>query len=285
MNLEVRSQNWKTIKKNGATLLWEPFMIDIAISWPEEFDNPSSLQKNSTFLIKCREKASPLRQYSEHDWSTLQVEKDTRSGVFFFNFLRRAASQVANRLGGIQLNALVFEEISSVVLAEIAGAVHDFRPGFKRGAVEKTWGFEAYLQNYSIKSASQSARKVLGIPHPSRKKGARYISIDGSDMCQELGNLKILEKTHPEIFATPAKVLPPFREEECGAIMTEAVKESVAGTPEATVYLLHAVEGRTIRETSKILSISRGKCHRMAEKAAQRVWGSLDSKLREIGLA
>lgn len=260
-------------------------MVDIAISWPEKLEKISPLIRNQEFIRMCKERSISLRQYSDYDWSPVGVQKDTASAKFFFNFLRRAASQVAGRMGMTQLNSLVFEEISSVALEEVASAVHDFKPGFRRGILEKSWGFEAYLQNYSLKNACGAVRKVLTSPHPTRKKKLDLVSIDGMEMSREMGNLGMLEKTHPEAFSTPPHALPTLQEEECGSMMVAAVKESVEGTPEAAVYLLHAVEGKTIRETSKMLSISRGKCHRMAERAAQRVWASLDLKLREKGIS
>lgn len=285
MNLEVRNHNWSTLKREGATLLWEPFMVDIAISWPEKLKSAQALVQNEEFIRMCEARASSLRQYSEYNWSPSTVKEDTAAAAFFFNFLHRAASQVSGRLGMVQLNSLIFEEISSVVLEEVASAVNDFRPGFKRRYTEKSWGFEAYLQNYSLKSACHQVRKVLTSPSPPRRRKVTSVSIDGMEMSKDLGNLRMLEMDHPEAFSTPENSVPRLKEEECGAMMFAAVKESVAGTPEAAVYLLHAVEGKTIRETSKLLSISRGKCHRMAERAAQRVWDSLNTKLREKGIS
>lgn len=285
MNLEVRNHNWSLLKREGATLLWEPFMVDLAVSWPTRIVRPSDMLQSEEFILKCRAKTATLRQYEDQDWSPLGMKSGSASAAFFFNFLRRAASQVANRLGVPSLNSLVVEEISSVVLEEVATAVENFRPGFKRGSVEKSWGFEAYLQNYSVKSACHAARKVLSSPAPPRKKRTESISLEGREMSQDLGNLRMLEQAHPESFSAPPRTLPVLGEEDCGALMIDAVWESVAGTPEAEVYLLHAVEGKTIRETSKILSISRGKCHRMAERAAQRVWESIDVKLRGMGIA
>jgi hypothetical protein len=150
--------------------------------------------------------------------------------------------------------------------------------------VDKTWGYEAYIQNYSIKSACGTVKKAITSPTPPRGKKTTQISINGSDLSPEFGNLQFLETKHPALFTNLPRLASDLGEEGCGALVSSAVAETLMGSPEAPVYYWHAVKGKTIRETSKILSISRGKCHRMAERAALRVWQTLNSRVQELGI-
>ncbi len=259
-------------------------MIDAAISHPLPFNNVEQVISHADFLREVAKKSAHLRQYEGYKWSVDLVKDSATRATFFFNFLRRASSQVIAKAGILQRNALLFDEVSSVILSEIACAVHDFRPGFRRGTVTKSWGFEAYLQNYTLKSAVHEFRKTLTSPAPPRGSGLSSISIDDQGGASEVGNLWKLEKDYPEKFAAPPQTTPMMGDKECGHLIVESVKESILGTPEAEVYLLHVVEGMTIREASRALSLSRGKCHRMAERAAQKVWYTIDSKLRSTGV-
>lgn len=285
MDLKTRSHNWKTVKRQGITLLWEPFMVDLAISYPGKIKNVSELVMDGDFLKSVAAAASQIRSYEGYRWSPEDVSSDTAKAYFFFQFLRRTAPQVAMKSGIYAPSAPAYDEICSIVLEKIAEAVHSFKPGFRRSGVEKSWGFEAYLRNYSVKTACQDVKKAFSNPTPPRKKNVRCVSVDASDLSPEFGNMSALEKMYSESFSSAPLVPRRLGENDCARMVTEAVRESLGGTPEGEVYFWHAIEGKTIRETSKILSISRGKCHRLAERAAEKVWTTIDTKLRVLGIA
>lgn len=252
-------------------------MIDAGISFPFKILDVKLLQKDPNFLSACMLSSLKIKRYDGFEWSGEGVAEKTRGGWFFYNFLKRAGSRVVfnGNLGAVSSGN--FDEICSVVLEKIADAIGEFTPVSNRND-GKTWGFEAYLQNYAIRKAIKPCLSVLGSPIGSKKFKASFISMNGDELGWESGNLSALENSYPDLFSKcdhNQNGIYSFDEKRCRNLVFCSVRDALVGHQGAEAYFLHVVRGATIRNTCKSLGISKSKCHRLVQEASEKVWGNL----------
>lgn len=252
-------------------------MIDAGVSFPVKILSINNLQKDPNFLSSCARSALKIKGYSEFEWSEAAVIEKTPQGWFFYRFLKRAGSKVA-LLGNLgALGSGDFDEICSIVLEKIADAVGEFSPVSDRDD-GKTWGFEAYLQNYALKKAIKPCLSIWGSPIGNKKNKTSFVSINGNDLGWEQGNLSSLENSFPDLFSKADHSqggVYSFDEKRCRNIIFCSVKEALREHPGAEAYFLHVVRGETIRETCKSLDISKSQCHRLVQEASEKVWANM----------
>lgn len=264
--------------------MWEPFMVDAAIALPFKLESISQALDSPLFISSCTLAAGRAgAAYAEFDWTTENIVHNSRGGWFFYTFLKRAARRVV-ALGNFgDISQGDFEEICSIVLEEIANAVGKFRPASRKGAGGKSWGFEAYLQNYSIKRAVKPSLQILGSPLAPRKGSASFVSMDETDEEGARSTLSILESSSPDKFAHFDKSLASLDEKVCKKIVFNSVREALAGHPGAGAYYFHVVRGDTIRQTCHTLHLSKSKCHRLVQEASTLVWDRVRHKIEKCG--
>jgi hypothetical protein len=258
-------------------------MIDIAISLPRKIKNVDELIIDPLFTTECMLSGSRVKKYQDFVWTGSAISKKTAEGWFFYNFLKRAGWKVVFTGNFGSVGGSDFDEICSIVLEKIADAVGSFRPISNRSD-GKTWGFEAYLQNYALKKAIKPCQSIWGSPIGSRKQKTSFISMDGDELGREAGNLCALESQYPDLFSKfdhKSKGIYAFDEKKCRNIIFRSVREALRGHAGAEAYLLHVVGGRTIRDTCQVLNISRSTCHRLVGEASAKVWRRMAESVDE----
>lgn len=253
-------------------------MVDAGISYPFKIKNVKALQEDPNFLSACMISSSKIKNYADFNWSGDEIAERTSGGWFFFNFLKRAGWKVLlqSNLGNVCEND--FDEICSIVLEKVADAVGEFTPVSSRND-SKTWGFEAYLQNYALKKAIRPCFGILGSPVGNRKNRASFVSLNGDDLGWDKGNLNALENSHPDLFSNSDyknKGIYSFDEKKCKNLIFCSVRDALIDHPGAEAYVLHVINGQTIRETCKTLDLSKSQCHRLVQGASEKVWANLN---------
>lgn len=253
-------------------------MVDAGVSLPYKITDINDLLRDPNFVTSCMLSAMKIKGYVGFDWKSSVIEERTAQGWFFYNFLKRAGWRVVLQANLTGVSKEDFDEICSIVLEKIADGVGEFTPVSNRED-GKTWGFEAYLQNYSIKKAIKPCLGIWGSPVGSKKHKTSFVSVNGDELGWEQGNLSALESLYPDQFSSSDHRkggIYTFDEKKCRNIVFRSVRDALLGHPGAEAYFLHVVRGETIRDTCQALDISRSSCHRLVQEASEKVWAKLN---------
>ncbi len=253
-------------------------MIDAAVSYPDKIHSVSRVLNEPSFVCACSLSASQLKKYDDFDWNSGNIVEYSQKGQFFYNFLKRAAWRAVSLSNFTNIKADLFDDVCSIVLENIADAVGKFQP-VSKNKPECTWGFEAYLQNYSIKKSIKPVLKLL--TGGDGRTPTSFVSIDGEGIGGEIKNLDSLEARYPDLFSVVAdkEKLFSYSEKECKNMVFLSVRQALFNHPGAQAYYHHVIRGETIRQTCERLCISKSSCHRLVHDACVAVWGKFQDNL------
>ncbi len=253
-------------------------MVDAAISYPKEIGNISLILNDPAFVCSCALSSSQVKKYDDFSWNLSNIIDYSQNGWFFYNFLKRAAWRVVSLSNFGHIKPDEFEDVCSIVLENVADAVGKFHP-VSKASPDRTWGFEAYLQNYSVKKSIRSVLKLL--TGGDGRSPTSFVSIEGEGFGGEAKNLELLEAKYPDLFSVvgDGDKLFSYSERECKNMVFLSIKQALANHPGAQAYYYHVVSGETIRQTCERLQISKSTCHRLVHDACVAVWDKFQTNL------